>query len=347
MNGKGIFIWQADHCENGEIGPIVEACRTLGLEWVAIKCGNGANPAYQSFMDMAGAVGAFHAAGMQVWLWHYVLCGWYYNRQTHLFVSIGGSSPEADAAFAREAARRLQADGLILDAEAEFKDKSQGDRARRFMKALGDVGKPVALCSYRFPSLHPEFPWEAFLTGCDVHMPQVYWQPPNYGQGPVIELDRSISELKGKRMLPVVPLGRAYIGDGHPDPKPGEISAFADRARQRDCPGISFWALDFLYLHKGGKERGAAIAEAWGGAAPPAPEPEPVQPGPAAIGKVIVTGNTVNLRAGAGVSFKDVGDVTKHVMLYVFEEAGPWVRVGVNVWMKTGEGLGEWVERYG
>lgn len=343
LSGKGIFIWQAGNSEGGDVSRIVAACQSMGLQWVAVKCGNGANPAFQSFVDMAAAVGAFHSAGMGVWLWHYVLCGWYYNRTTHEYQSVPGSNPEADAAFARDAMRRLGADGLILDAEAEFKNKSQRDRAKRFVRALG-VGKPVALSSYRFPTLHPEFPWNEFLAGCHYHMPQVYWQPPGASQGPVIELDRSILELNAKRSLPVAPIGRAYIGDGHPDPKPGEISAFADRARQQGCPAISFWSLDHLYLHKGGQARGEAIANAWGGSTPP-PPPEP-ETAPRPTSKLRVTGKIVNLRSGAGVSFADVGDVAKNVELYGFEECGPWVRISPNAWIKTGAGLADWVTRY-
>ena len=52
-----------------------------------------------------------------------------------------------------------------------------------------------------------------------------------------------------------------------------------------------------------------------------------------------------NLWAGPATSFADVGDVLKGVEFYALDEVGPWVRVGLNAWIKTGP-LAEWVERY-
>jgi hypothetical protein len=55
--------------------------------------------------------------------------------------------------------------GYIIDAEHEFKQPSGASAARTFMTELrkGLPNKPVALCSYRFPSYHPQFPMECFF----------------------------------------------------------------------------------------------------------------------------------------------------------------------------------------
>jgi lysozyme len=74
------------------------------------------------------------------------------------------------------------------------------------------------------------------------------------------------------------------------------------------------------------------------------PPPQPVAP--AAIGRVRVTASTLNLRAGPSTTFSDVGDTTCDTDWYAFEEIGPWVRIGQNVWIKFGPGLAEWIERY-
>jgi hypothetical protein len=65
------------------------------------------------------------------------------------------------------------------------------------------------------------------------------------------------------------------------------------------------------------------------------------------LGRVRVTGKVINLRAGPDAAiYADLGDVVKGVEFLVFDESGPWVRVAINAWLKTGT-LAEWIERYG
>lgn len=67
---------------------------------------------------------------------------------------------------------------------------------------------------------------------------------------------------------------------------------------------------------------------------------------PRSIGLVRIVTAAINLRADATTSAADLGDTVRGTLWEVFEERGPWVRVGRNVWLKTGQGLAEWVERY-
>ena len=264
IDGKGIMIWKG--VNYGTLTECVQACVDMGLRWVALKIGDAASTTYRSFPDMAQAVAAFRAAGIKVWLWHYIYGGIWIDKAG--VVHVEGASPAQEAVFAKQQVSALGGDGYIIDAEREYKVYNQTYRAASFVSGIANIGVPVALCSYRFPSLHATFPWATFLTKSDIHMPQVYHGP---GRG-IIDLERSYSELMAKRVLPFVPVGRAYIGDGYPEPGPSadEMTQFMTHAENKGCPGISWWAMDFLKLHMGGPARQAAIsAYQWADDAPP------------------------------------------------------------------------------
>jgi hypothetical protein len=345
MNGKGIMIWKG--ANYGTLSEIVKACLEMGLRWVALKIGDAASPAYASFSDMPAAVRAFRDAGISVWGWHYIYGGYWYDRTTASWKT-NGVSPAQEAAYAVQQVSRLGLDGYMIDAEKEYKVNSPASRAASFMAGIRGIGKPVALCSYRFPSYHPEFPFAAFLAGCDYHMPQVYHSKDRA----VMDLERSWNELQKIKPLPFVPVGRAYVGDGYglPGVRPDEITGLMQWAWMKVCPGVSFWAMDFLKLHAGGAARAEAIMDfPWG-----KPEPEPVPVGvelPKVIGVVRVTAPLLNVRSGPGVTFRDIGDLITGAEMYVMRtitlpEGYEWAEIGSEAWVRVGSGLAEWVERY-
>jgi len=317
---------------------IVQACKLMNLDWLAIKIGDAASTYFASFTDMAAAVAAFRAAGISVWGWHYIYGGVHFRKDGTFYVN--GATPAEEAKFAVQQVQKLGLDGYIIDAEREYKVYKQGERAAQFMAGLVGIGVPVGLSSYRFPDYHKELPWSTFLAGCQVHMPQVYWGPGNA----VRDLDISIQDLSALKVLPVVPVGRLYVGDGYGLPGPGasEIKAFMSRAVERGCPGVFFWALDFLYYDTHGSavtraERAKAIADFnWGhGSIPPEAEY------PEIIGYAEVTANALNVRSGPGIEFNDMGDLNKSTQWYVFRQAGDWVEIGLDMWIKTGPGLAD------
>lgn len=325
MKDNGMFLWKAQNCADGEIAGIVAACKALGLRWVALKMGDAAYGHTSSFVNMLAAVKAFQAAGIRVFLWHYVYGGIWYDKNN--VAHTDGTPPEQEATFALRQIAELKPDGYIIDAEREWKGFDAANRAKRFMNTLGYLSIPTALTSYRFPSMHREFPFYEFAKRCDAHMPQVYWQTPSSTRGPVHELVRSVNELKAIIDMPFSPIGRAYIGDGHPNPLPSEITDFAAKAIELGCDGISFWALDYLYLHQGGAERAAAIAEiaqVWpgGGGVPPAPEPEPLPT------KVRVRSSGTNIRNAAVLGdAADIGDLVAGKVIDVVADAGNFWQV--------------------
>jgi len=309
-NGKGIFIWEGGNCAKGDLTQTVAACQAAGLSWVALKIGDADNEWSRSYTDMAGAVNAFKAAGLRVWIWHYIYGGVWMDKAGNV-VYTNGPTPEAEAAFALRNIQALQPDGYIIDAEKEFKAWHQAARAGRFMAALGHP-VPIALADYRFPNLHPEFPFGNFLAGCDLHMPQMYWQP----GGAVSEMDECAKELRGQRDIPIIPIGRCYIGDGNANPTPGEINAFLGEAKRLGCGGVSFWALDFVYLHPGGTQRMQAIQNfGWeGGTATVPPSPAPV-----ANSSIFKTSMALWILTGPGNQYKASGSLGPGLLVQVVD----------------------------
>ncbi|RMF27180.1 MAG: SH3 domain-containing protein, partial [Chloroflexi bacterium] len=91
---------------------------------------------------------------------------------------------------------------------------------------------------HRFPDHHPHLPWEAFLSRCDLAMPQVYWVKGD----PARDLQASWEEYQRRwPHLPYVPIGAAY-GEGDWSASPDEITRFLQKARALNLPAVSFWS---------------------------------------------------------------------------------------------------------
>jgi hypothetical protein len=325
MIGKGLYIYKAVHIDPaGSPEVVASVCADLGLDWVALKIGDGSNPGYASFpCRMEAAVQAFKTLGIQVWGWHYVTGGNGYDSQ----------GPRQDGDFAYFWCNRLGLDGYIIDAEGEYKTGfDPAWRATTFTEALKPLRAtmPIALSSYRFPSLHQEFPWEAMLSGVDVHMPQLYWSP-----GKSLEdLGKSWEELKGLKELPFVPAGRCYVGDGYPLPGPDavELTAWMTAVRDLGHPGLLFWALDYLFLTTHGAEeervaRYQAIKDFAWIPAPPPPMPKVVE---------VTATAALNLRSGPGTENAVIGSTSLGKRLAVEDAqkdtAGQlWYKIGAWV----------------
>lgn len=260
--GKGIFIWKIKSCEGGDVSAIADLARDAGLSHVVIKIADGAysyNYDWQNKVDyVPPLVSELRNRGISPWGWHYVR----------------GDSPGAEARKAVQRVRALDLDGYVIDAEDEYKGRY--NEATTFMDLVRrDLpNTPIALASFRFPSLHPTLPWRQFLSKCDLNMPQMYWQGAN---NPKVQLNRCYQEFDSMaNRLPVVPIGAAYKEFGW-SPKPNEIGDFMDEARRLGLRAANFWE----WAHSRTLGLWDAIAGyKWDKQAPkpPAPNPKPPQP---------------------------------------------------------------------
>jgi ketosteroid isomerase-like protein len=234
LTGKGWFIWQVSRCEHGSASAIADKAAAAGLSHVLIKM---VDRTYAYGINLLGkdlvapVAAALKARGIQVWGWHYVY----------------GERPVDEARAAIRRANQLQLDGYVIDAEGEYTQPGMAAAAHTFManlKAGLPAEMPVALSSYRFPSLHPQLPWAAFLEHCDLNMPQVYWQG---AHNSAVQLSRSLAENSNPKLVgtprPVVPTGSAY-GAGDWIATADDLQKFLAAAQQAKLPAANFYSWD-------------------------------------------------------------------------------------------------------
>jgi hypothetical protein len=232
LQGKGFMIWKIPSCEKGNPSQIASEAKAAGLTHVLIKIADGIT-AYNVNKDtkvdlVPPVVQALKAQGITVWGWHYLY----------------GVNPAGEAQIAVRRVTELGLSGYIIDAEHEFKTASGPVAARTFMTELrkGLPNKPVALCSYRFPTFHPQFPWDAFLEKCDYNMPQVYWEQ---AHNPAAHLDRCVRELNNlKYVRPIMPTGPMYRTSAW-SPTTSDTQEFLEKAKALNLSSANFFTWDY------------------------------------------------------------------------------------------------------
>jgi hypothetical protein len=234
LTGKGWFIWQVSRCEHGSPQAIADRAVGAGLSHVLIKVADRAHAFgidWRGHDLVAPVAEALRARGVQVWGWHYVY----------------GQQPAAEARAAVERVRQLGLDGYVIDAEGEYEAPGMAGPAHTFMSALKEglpAETPVALSSYRYPSLHRSLPWAAFLEHCDLVMPQVYWLGAHNAD---VQLARSVRENGDAKLVgvirPVVPTGAAF-GAGDWIATASDLEKFLSTAQQLKLPAANLYSWD-------------------------------------------------------------------------------------------------------
>jgi len=208
--GKGIWITDMNQCEGGDPQAIATAAFQAGFSHVCVKIGYATQTRNDSGAKLA-LKAQLDAVGIALWGWHYII----------------GDDPDGEAQLGLQETLNLNLAGYILDAEDEYQGKFA--QATQFMTDLiaGIGGRPVALSSHRFPTLHPQVPWNEFLSRCTLAMPQVYWEGSN---DPVGQLQRSVNEYGQLSATPIVPTGPAFTENGW-SPAASEILDFLTAAK--------------------------------------------------------------------------------------------------------------------
>ncbi len=226
LQGKGYFIWRIWACENGDVNTIANLAEQAGFSHVLIKVADGTYSynIYNNVDLVPPLIRVLHRKGIQCWGWHYLY----------------GESPRQEADKAIQRISQLGLDGYALDVEAEFEQSSKSVAARKFMNRLRSAYPklPVALCSFRFPSLHPLVPWSTFLQQCDYNMPQVYWEQ---AHNPAEQLTRCVQEFQALTPVrPVIPVGSAYRS-GSWSANSAEVLEFLLAVQSLNLNAANFW----------------------------------------------------------------------------------------------------------
>jgi peptidoglycan hydrolase-like protein with peptidoglycan-binding domain len=218
FQGNGMWIWQLEKSEGGDVDKIAARAAAAGITTVFVKAGDGTT-AWDQFSALL--VGALHAHGLKACAWQYVY----------------GSSPSAEAAVAA-AAVHAGADCFVIDAEKEYEGRYRS--AQTYMTALrAAVGAsyPVGLTSFPYVDYHPDLPYSVFLapgTGAQANLPQAYWK--DIG-GSVDTISAHTLAHNRIYQTPIAPLGQTYD-----DPPASDIARFRQLWAAYGAQGLSWWS---------------------------------------------------------------------------------------------------------
>ena len=229
LTGKGYYIWQVRHCENGDPDRIAALAKEANLSHVLVKIADGAFP-YNVDLDNGydyarPAIKKMQQQNISVWGWQYVY----------------GDYPDQEAEIAVTRALDLGINGFVINAEKEYSSRAKAPAASRYMNILrNNLGSmPLALSSYRYPSYHPNLPWVNFLDRCDYNMPQVYWIKSHNNAGE--QLQRCVNEFKNMRPLrPIIPTGPTFKQDGW-IPQQKDVIEFMQVAKKLNLSAVNYW----------------------------------------------------------------------------------------------------------
>jgi len=229
LTGKGYYIWQVRHCENGDPDRIAALAQEANLSHVLVKIADGTFP-YNIDLDNGfdyarPVINKLKAKNIQVWGWQYVY----------------GDFPDQEAEIAVSRALELGVNGFVVNAEGQYSSTSKAPAASRYMSILrNNLGStPIALSSYRYPSYHRNLPWTNFLDRCDYNMPQVYWVQSHNNAG--AQLQRCVNEFKNIRPFrPIIPTGPTFKESGW-IPTNDEVIEFMEVAKQLNLSAVNFW----------------------------------------------------------------------------------------------------------
>jgi hypothetical protein len=226
--GRGIYLWQIIRVAEGDPARIANMAAKANLTHVLIKVADGKLPYnYYGGVDRVPAVvSELRTRGIQPWGWQYIY----------------GSDPVAEAKMAIQRVNQFSLDGFVVNAEGQFKAAGMATPAKTYMKELrkGLPTLTIGLSSYRYPSVHQDFPWKAFLDYCNFNMPQVYWLgATNPGQ----QLVRCVTEFQSLMPgQPIVPTGSAFEWSDW-TATPAQLIEFLAKARELNLRGANFWEM--------------------------------------------------------------------------------------------------------
>jgi hypothetical protein len=229
LQGMGVWIWQINKCENGDLDAIIDRASSVGLTHVLIKVGDGFSMGYNSRSGRTELIEGLHCKGIQPIVWHYAR----------------GLNGEDEADRFADVAARFPGTVFVADMEVEFKDGNW--QAYRYLSQLEQWKKPIseatdvprlilAVSSYYLPNNHSTFPWDRVREYADIYMPQVYW----YKRDPVWALEESLRQTESLG-IPRFVTGQAYLtpsGNG----TAGEMEQFVRAVLRKNLWGANFWS---------------------------------------------------------------------------------------------------------
>jgi hypothetical protein len=235
--GKSIFIWNIPAVYGGDVGKIASELKAGGFQSIIIHETNVYNwrsPARIALVAALKAVGIKPFGGAAIY----------------------GANPAIEGQRAGAICKEFGLAGFVFDAEAAFdKADAPDSAAARVVKEFRATAQPGALagwCWWAFyqsakgVTYHPKgILWAAMAKGygdADFGIPMMYWSWGDDVANAVKYLEESFKQWRAITNKPIIPAGRAYIGDGG-TPTPAAMIAFEQRARALGADGVTWWSM--------------------------------------------------------------------------------------------------------
>jgi hypothetical protein len=229
-NGKGMLIWQLAKTANGNMALMAQQAKEARFDWISIKVIERGLPLPRNVPFIKNAISELRKVGISVRGWGYL----YPDAD-----QIGQAKKTAD--YIKE----LGLDGYEMDVEGEWKQPINkhflaDTYVTELRKNLPDLG--IGLCSFRYPNLHLEIPWEEFLSICDYHAPQVYWIGARLAGAPEANIQKSFAQLIKLKDIPYCPVGSATWSDDKTwEPSVDQLNNFYITVKEFGCPGYGWY----------------------------------------------------------------------------------------------------------
>jgi hypothetical protein len=267
--GKGMWLWQPDKMEGGDVDRLVAKAVDVGLSHLYVRTGSSKS-GFHGAEYMNALLPKAHAAGLRVYGWDFP-----YLHDVPSDVS------RSLAAVLHTAPGGHRIDGFVADIETSSEGTNLSAAGANAYAAglragVGDHYPLVVAVPRPSEAMLKRFPYAAVVEHFDAVAPMVYWlnRQPDTDAAPAVNFFMSNF---GK---PVIPVGQAYDGSpegGRSGPPPAdEIHRFLAASEKAGAVGASFWS----WQHAS-DDVWAAIKESrrfeWAPAAPEELRPEQVR----------------------------------------------------------------------
>ena len=232
--GKGMWIWQPEQVEGGDVNAIVARATAAGLTHIYVRTGSSVDGFYaQPFLDQV--LPAAHAAGLRVLGWDFPY-----------LMDIGADVGRAVAAISYMTPSGHRLDGFSPDIETVAEGvwltpESAVTYGTALRTAVGGAYPLIVTVPNPTDFMVARYPYAEVTAPFDAIAPMVYWLNREPDSDVATALDRLVPFGK-----PVLPIGQAYDGGsegGRPGPPtPSELARFFAAAAQRGAAGVSFWS---------------------------------------------------------------------------------------------------------
>jgi hypothetical protein len=238
MLGKSIYIWNISACLGGKIDQIVATLKAAKFDSIVLHETSVWGWATTARKQLAAAL---KAAGIAV-----------YGG-----AAVYGKYPTDEGGTAAILCNTYGLEGFVFDAESAFDVVSKPDtQAVKLLQAFRK-GAPAAKSGWCWWALwhNPDKPstiyhpksilWAAMdpnYGNADFGLPMDYWSWGNDAPAAKHYLDDDWAEWREVTKKPLVPIGRAYIGDGG-RATPAAIAAFESEARRLGAVGVGWWSM--------------------------------------------------------------------------------------------------------